>query len=99
MEHIFPQKPQYVDPLKKEHLDSFGNLVLLSVSQNSEYSRKDVNVKREEFRAKPTFDSLKSYKIFSGYEQVWNEETIEQHRKEMISLLRSHYTVRQPCWV
>ena len=59
----------------------------------------EINVKREEFRAKPTFDSLKSYKLFSGYEQVWNEETIEQHRKEMISLLRSHYTVRQPCCV
>ena len=93
IEHIFPQKPEYREPMEKESLDSFGNLVLLNVSQNSEYGRKQVNVKRAEFEGKRTFDSLKSQVIFSGYDhgESWDEEKILQHRNKMIRLLQAHY--------
>ncbi len=45
VEHIYPQSPEneIENPkLELDDLNSFGNLVLLSVSQNSEYSNKSV---------------------------------------------------------
>jgi len=91
VEHIYPQKPEFKPQLKDVDSNSFGNLVLLSVSQNSEYSRKDVNVKREEFLGKPTYDSLKSFYIFSGYVGEWDDDRIRNHKEVMINLLTDHY--------
>lgn len=93
VEHIYPQQPEFQEKLDKEYLDNFGNLVLLSVSQNSEYSRKSVNEKREAFLNKPTFDSLKSFMIFNSYSTVWNEDLIIAHRKEILKLMKSHYKI------
>jgi uncharacterized protein with ParB-like and HNH nuclease domain len=91
VEHIFPQQPEFQEKLEKEYLDNFGNLVLLSVSQNSEYSRKSVNEKREAFLNKNTFDSLKSFMIFKSYKSDWNKDEIISHRKEILKLVKSHY--------
>lgn len=94
IEHIYPQHP---DPnsryqtLSTEHLDSFGNLVLLSVSQNSEYSNRSVDQKRSMFNEKNVYDTLKSYYIFHNYQGEWNEISIGRHREEMIELLERHY--------
>lgn len=93
VEHIYPQQPEFQEKLDKEYLDNFGNLVLLSVSQNSEYSRKSVNEKREAFLNKPTFDSLKSFKIFKSYNDSWDKDLIIAHRKEILTLLKSHYKI------
>lgn len=93
VEHIYPQQPEFQDKLEKEFLDNFGNLVLLSVSQNSEYSRKSVNEKREAFLNKPTFDSLKSFHIFKSYASTWNKDSIIMHRKEILKLIKSHYKI------
>ncbi|SHG68341.1 Protein of unknown function [Salegentibacter echinorum] len=91
VEHIYPQNPEFAKRLEKRHMDNFGNLVLLSVNQNSEYSRKAVNVKREEFRNKTGYDTLKSYHIFNSYTAEWKETTIELHKEEMIDLFIAHY--------
>jgi len=93
VEHIYPQHPEFQEKLDKEYLDNFGNLVLLSVSQNSEYSRKSVNEKREAFLNKPTFDSLKSFKVFKSYNDSWNKDLIIAHRKEILKLMKSHYKI------
>jgi len=91
VEHIYPQHPEFKDELGKEFLDNFGNLVLLSVSQNSEYSRKSFEEKRGAFFNKPTFDSLKSFIIFDKYKTSWNKDSIKAHRKEIIKLVKIHY--------
>ncbi|RYY51994.1 MAG: HNH endonuclease, partial [Chitinophagaceae bacterium] len=93
IEHIFPQHPEGRDPMGHDDLHSFGNLVLLTVSQNSEYGRKQVPVKKAEFEGKNQYDSLKSKKIFGVMDQgiVWDERAIKDHRCEMIGIITDHY--------
>lgn len=90
VEHIYPQNPEFRETLDKEYLDNFGNLVLLSVSQNSEYSRKSFEEKRGAFFDKPTFDALKSFKIFQTSTN-WYDVSILKHREEVLELLEKHY--------
>ena len=94
VEHIYPQHPENVlknPTIGNEFLHSFGNLVLLSVSQNSEYSNKSVDEKRSIFNNKNNvFDTLKSYYIFSENGD-WNMDEIIAHGQKMINLLQDHY--------
>ena len=90
VEHIYPQQPKYSEFIDKKNLDSFGNLVLLSVSQNSEYSNKEVGVKKAEFKNKQTYDSLKSYFIFASDEE-WEPNAMHKHQEEMILVLKNFY--------
>jgi len=94
IEHIYPQNPEnriQHPVIEKDALDSFGNLVLLSVSQNSEYSNKSVAVKRSMFNEKKnTYDTLKSFHIFKN-NQDWNAQAIGSHKIEMIQILVNHY--------
>lgn len=93
IEHIYPQNPENRDQhpvLDEEHLHSFGNLVLLSVTQNSEYSNKSVSVKKSMFQEKRnTYDTLKSYYLFKN--DVWTSKEIQGHKNEMIELILNHY--------
>ena len=90
VEHIYPQKDAKID----QYLHSFGNLVLLSVSQNSEYGAKPVSVKRSMFKEKiNTYDTLKSFYIFKNNHD-WNTQEIERHKMEMIRELANHYNLR-----
>lgn len=95
VEHIYPQNPEnrvQHPEIENEHLHSFGNLVLLSVSQNSEYSNKSVSIKKTMFNEKGnTYDTLKSFFIFSNNGDQWNSDLIIKHRDEMISILTEHY--------
>jgi len=96
VEHIYPQNPENITQHPKiddKYLHSFGNLVLLSVSKNSEYSNKSVSVKKSMFNEKKdTYDSLKSYHIFRVVEnEDWGPSQIEKHEDEMIELLNEHY--------
>ncbi len=88
VEHIYPQKDAKISD---NILHSFGNLVLLSVSQNSEYGAKPVSVKRSMFREKKnTYDTLKSFYIFK--EDIdWNEISITNHCESMIEVIKDHY--------
>lgn len=94
VEHIYPQNPENLSQhpkLEEEYLHSFGNLVLLNVAQNSEYSNKSVNVKRSMFNEKrETYDTLKSYVIFNS-DNEWNANSITQHKVGMIDKIKAHY--------
>jgi len=93
LEHIYPQNPENVikSPIiKDEFLHSFGNLVLLSVSQNSEYSNKSVDEKKSMFINKNnTYDTLKSYYIFQN--KIWTITEIAKHDSDMIEVIKTHY--------
>lgn len=90
IEHVFPQNEENKIVLEnKDDLDSFGNLTLLSVGQNSSYSNQDVAKKKIDFNNKSTYDSLKLAKIYSN--DSWNSEQIIKHQREMIILLENHY--------
>ncbi len=94
VEHVHPQKEEYGRNLEGEYLDSFGNLVLLSPGENSSYSNQTVGKKREDFKGKPRYDSLKLKAIFELYDAAggeWGEEQIAEHQKQMITLLGNHY--------
>lgn len=94
VEHIYPQNPEnrFQHPeIGDEHLHSFGNLVLLSVAQNSEYSNKSVNVKKSIFEEKKeTYDTLKSFYIFNN-QTKWETDSIDEHKNQMVELLENHY--------
>lgn len=73
----------------KKRIDDFGNLVLLAVGMNSEYSNKSFREKRTSFIEKKRLDSLKSALIFEN--EIWNWDLCEQHRKEMIKLFEEYF--------
>lgn len=94
IEHVFPQNQEYKISLNDlgddiDWLNSIGNLALLSVGQNSEYSNHSFIVKKDRFKAKEYYDSLKTAKIFNCIN--WNTEQIKQHQEEMILILNEHY--------
>lgn len=94
VEHVHPQNEEYGKDIATTSLDAFGNLVLLSPGENSSYSNQTVGKKREDFRGKPRYDSLKLKAIFELYDQgggVWHEVQIAEHQKRMIALLENHY--------
>ena len=94
VEHIYPQHPEnrtQHPEIEGEYLHSFGNLVLLSVAQNSEYSNKSVAVKKSMFKEKQeTYDTLKSYYIFKENVE-WTIAQIEEHKNKMIDKILKHY--------
>ncbi len=93
VEHIYPQHPEnrtQHPKIQDEFLHSFGNLVLLSVSQNSEYSNKSVSVKQSMFKEKKSsYDTLKSYYVFTY--PNWTPVEIGKHKEAMLRFLKSHY--------
>lgn len=92
VEHIYPQNPANVQKsphLEDDFLHAYGNLVLLSVSQNSEYSRKSFDEKKGLFNDKNVYDTLKSYYIFQ--KDKWGKDEITVHCEEMISKIKAHY--------
>ena len=97
IEHIYPQNPENIiknPKIENEYLHCFGNLVLLSVSQNSEYSSKSVDEKRSRFLNKNnTYDSLKSFFIFNSKDFDWKPIEIKKHQSEMIHKIKAHYNV------
>lgn len=94
IEHIYPQNPEnrlQHPEIEDKYLHSFGNLVLLSVAQNSEYSNKSVKVKQSMFNEKrETYDTLKSYYIFRRNDN-WTIKDISDHKDEMIATFLKHY--------
>jgi Leucine-rich repeat (LRR) protein len=77
---------------ESDWLNSFGNLGLLSVGENSSYNNQDVRKKKVDFDNKQTYDSLKLAKIYSSPDiNSWGIENIKQHQQEMITTLQKHY--------
>ena len=93
IEHVHPQNEEYGSKLPDEFLHAFGNLVLLSVGQNSSYGNKSVSVKESMFKDKASLDSLKLAHIFltKKSQNAWDETAITQHQEDMLALLKKHY--------
>ena len=95
VEHVHPQKERYGAVLQESYLHAFGNLVLLSPGQNSEYSNKPVTVKLAEFERKPSYDSLKLKYLFDTFKKSesknLNKQVIKMHQDRMLELLKMHY--------
>lgn len=95
IEHVFPQNDEYKNKLDSvndniDWLNSFGNLALLSVGQNSEYSNQDVAKKRIDFQKKETYDSLKLVNVYR--DENWNTKEIIGHQNSMFSIFENHYS-------
>ncbi|WP_223507653.1 DUF262 domain-containing protein [Pseudomonas sp. BF-B-25] len=92
VEHVHPRKEEFGRLMDAKHLDSFGNLVLLSPGENSSYSNQSVGKKREDFKGKSRYDSLKLAHMFNAKaERDWDETAISGHQKKMLGLIASHY--------
>ena len=99
VEHIFPQHHEFEKILDEDQdihmnwLNSFGNLGLINVSQNSSYSNQDVQKKKIDFIHKPTgYDSLKLAKVYNNDNlEEWGKNEIANHQGAMINLLMAHY--------
>jgi len=102
VEHISPQKQNANDvnllwddsetvpeKEKKVRMDDFGNLVLLTVGMNSEYSWKTFLEKQTIFKVKKRLDSLKSAMIFENVE--WNWNLCQEHRNGIIKLFSEYF--------
>ena len=93
IEHVFPQHHEFAQKtIDAEHLNDFGNLALLNVSQNSSYSNQDVQKKKIDFDKQPTYDSLKLAIIYKNKNlENYDEQVIETHRDDMIERIKKHY--------
>ncbi|MFM5858812.1 DUF262 domain-containing protein [Aeromonas veronii] len=98
VEHVHPQNEEHKKAIDHDALHAFGNLVLLSPSENSSYSNQTVLKKRADFDSKPRYDSLKLKDIFVTYQESnnqWTECEIQKHQEKMLSLLEIHYVERE----
>lgn len=95
IEHVFPQHHEFREngmTIEDKVLNSFGNLGLLSVSQNSSYSNQDVQKKKVDFYNKKIYDSLKLALIYNdGDISNWNKDRIFIHQKSVIERIIHHY--------
>lgn len=92
VEHVHPRKEEFGRSMDVKDLDSFGNLVLLSPSENSSYSNQSVGKKREDFKGKARYDSLKLAHMFNAKaDRDWDESAIAQHQEKMLTLIARHY--------
>lgn len=92
IEHISPQHPEFGETLDDDDLNSFGNLALLNVSQNSSYSNQYVSKKKIDFDNKNVFDSLKLYFVYTANTTgLWGPKEIEDHEADMIRRIENHY--------
>lgn len=93
VEHHYPQNPSQdfgLDKLDTNVLDNFGNLYLLSQSKNSSFSNKLPDWKRQYYKEKDTYDSLKQA-IMMSYEN-WTESEIKEHEEKMLLILNEPLT-------
>ena len=86
---LWEENENLSDDEKKKRLDDFGNLVLLAVGMNSEYSNKSFAEKRTSFYEKKRLDSLKSALIFEN--QKWNWTLCEKHKNAMSNIFEEYF--------
>ena len=89
VEHYYPQNPP--NGKAPDNVDHFGNLCLITHSQNSSLSNKMPSEKKAGYDVEryPSL-SLKQRKMFKYDEKNWNESSIIEHGKAMIKLLNQH---------
>lgn len=95
VEHYFPQTPLGSDPMVKtaelpNGVDTFGNLCLISRSDNSKLSNYLPTAKKEHYEKATTVESLKQ--VFMMSYQDWSSsdqgiQNIVDHEKMMVNVL------------
>ncbi|MEI0747142.1 DUF262 domain-containing HNH endonuclease family protein [Brachyspira pulli] len=97
IEHVYPRddsqlidEDKWSDKTKEECLNSFGNLVLISGSLNSELNNKSYkfSILRDKLK-KGEVQSLKSLLILKN--NKWDENACKEHLKEVIDLYVNYY--------
>lgn len=91
VEHYYPQNPFDGEYLDEEISNNFGNLCLISASQNSKLSNNSPKAKKEHY-LKRDIDSVKQA-IMMSYED-WKNKIIE-HGDKMKELLNSQINITQ----
>ena len=104
-EHLLPQsKKGSIDidktlPTDKQDeeqekiLHSFGNLCLISSSENSSANKEHPEYKKESFYNNTSLKRLMMFETFSGNE--WNTQEIKQHQEEMEVLLEFYQSLKK----
>ena len=89
VEHYYPQNPP--NGKAPDNVDHFGNLCLITHSQNSSLSNKMPSEKKAGYDVEryPSL-SLKQREMFKYDEKNWNEGSIIKHGEAMIKLLNQH---------
>ncbi len=90
IEHVYPQNPKDGAEWSKEHLNSFGNLALISDSMNSSFSNNPYKEKRKLLELqleKGTSESLKMILLYSKYSEEWSFENCQNHHQEMLEIM------------
>ena len=97
-EHLLPQSKkgsidvdkmlatEKQDEERDKVLHCFGNLCLISSSENSSASKEHPEYKKESFYNNTSLKRLMMFETFSGNE--WNTQEIKLHQKEMEALLK-----------
>lgn len=91
IEHLYPQTPISQEKWEPSYLHSFGNLALLSVSDNSGFSNLPPKSKVHKNEAiNQTSLKLKVMGILTNQEDGWTKEKVIEHRDEMFLLLKNN---------
>lgn len=92
IEHFYPQNPSTGEYWKDEDLNSFGNLALLSVSDNSRFSNLPPVAKYEYLKSvvnqNPKLNEMA--KIMNEDNKGWTQEKAKIHKEKMYKLLEDN---------
>ena len=89
VEHYYPQNPmENIDKLKIRRLNNFGNLCLVSRSENSRLSNFTPKAKKD-FYTKQNNNSIKQQIMMA--EDNWTKDEIKLHNKAMIEILKNAF--------
>lgn len=97
VEHFYPQNPIGGRKLNEDELHAFGNLCLISHSDNSKYSNYLPDAKSTHYNNKEDIDSIKQFLMIKRClaTRTWLEPEISLHNQDMLDLLmanmQAHY--------
>ncbi|WES99724.1 DUF262 domain-containing protein [Chryseobacterium arthrosphaerae] len=103
VEHVLPQSEKEYYDKKNIDIDKLGNLILITVSENSHFSNKNV-LEKNEYRNRLSNPPLKMTKLFNDLDQynlikdkysydelIQLEQVLKNHENDMHNLLINHY--------
>lgn len=94
VEHHYPQHPENNPSLDEEHLQSLGNLYLISKSINSKMSNQMPIAKMEYQSDNPNRRII--YYLTETSPNHWSKEDILAHYLDLIDLLKNRKSILQP---
>ena len=88
IEHFQPQNPINGICWEENILHSFGNLALITVSDNAMFSNSNPKDKAKNEKYSHIIDKSPKLKLMASYDE-WNEENMKEHEKEMVTMLQN----------